>query len=88
MGDTVSNKEKILKGIGWVCIAGLIAGIIVIAIRGKMFTLWYNLPLFIGLFLVVAVIVFWIYVAVKGIDNVMVEEKRSMGDPLEAVPKE
>lgn len=85
MAGIFANKEKILKTAAWVSLAGLIAGIAAILYSGRMFVLWYNSVLWACLALVVGVIGFWIYAAIKGIDNVLVQEKRKTDDLVEMI---
>lgn len=85
MEKILQNKEKILKSLAWVCLAGLIILVAGIAVRGKMFDLWYNSVLVVCALLVLAVVGFWVYAGIKGFDNVLVNEKRGGTDPLEDI---
>lgn len=80
MAGIFANKEKILKTAAWLSLAGIIVGIVAIVYSGRMFVLWYNSVLWACLALVFGVIGFWIYAAIKGIDNVFVKEKRKTDD--------
>lgn len=85
MESISSNKEKMTKIYMYSFVGVMVVLMAAIAIRGKMFVLWYNSVLFVSATLVVATIGFWIYAAIKGFDNVLMNEKRSVGDPLEEI---
>ncbi len=70
------NREKILKVIAWITLAALILGMALIGYSGRMFVLPYNSVLVICVGFVLALIGFWIYMAIKGEENVFVDEVR------------
>jgi membrane protein YdbS with pleckstrin-like domain len=74
------NSEKILKAIAWITLAALILAMALIAYSGRMYVLPYNSVLVICAGFVVALIGFWIYAAIKGVDNVFVNEVRGGGE--------
>lgn len=80
MERVMSKTEKILKTIGWIGIVGSVVGMMAIGYGGKVFNIPYNSPLYVCFILVFGVIGFWIYAAIKGIDNVLVNEKRKTDD--------
>ncbi len=74
------NSEKILKTIAWITLAGLLLSMAIIAYSGRMFVLPYNSVLYICAAFVLALIGFWIYMAIKGVDNVFVNEVQGGGE--------
>jgi hypothetical protein len=80
MPSIFMNSEKILRIIAWIALAALLLGTALIGYSGKMFVLPYNAVLVICVGFVVALIGFWIYVAIKGVDNVFVNEVRGGDD--------
>ena len=72
-----STLFKIL-GVFSALLSVVLIGIVVY--RGKMFVLPYNSVLVVCVALILAVIGFWVYVAVKGLDSVFVNDDRTAGE--------
>ncbi len=71
-----AKKEKLIKVLGIAAVIGLILKIAIIVYSGKMYVLWYNTVLVVCALMVFCVIGFWVYVAIKGLDNVFKDEIR------------
>lgn len=74
------NSEKILKTVSWITLAALILVMALIGYSGRMYVLPYNSVLVICGGFVLALIGFWIYVAIKGVHNVFVNEVQGGGE--------
>lgn len=79
MSRIFENSETILKTIAWIILAALIIGMALIGYSGRMFILPYNTVLVICVGFVLALIGFWIYMAIKGVDNVFADEIQGGG---------
>jgi amino acid transporter len=71
-----AKKEKLTKVLGIAAVIGLILKIAIIVYSGRMYVLWYNTVLVVCVLMVLCVIGFWVYVAIKGLDNVFKDEIR------------
>lgn len=67
---------KLVKYLGIAAVIGIILGIAIIVHSGRMFVLWYNTVLVVCVLMVLCVVGFWVYVAIKGLDNVFENEIR------------
>jgi len=71
-----AKKDKLIKTLGIAAVIGMILKIAIIVYSGKMYILWYNTVLVVCVLMVLCVIGFWVYVAIKGLDNVFTHEIR------------
>lgn len=71
-----AKKDKLIKTLGMVAVIGIILKIVIIVYSGKMYVLWYNSVLVVCALMVFCVIGFWVYVGIKGLDNVFKNEIR------------
>ncbi|MFO8091074.1 MAG: hypothetical protein R6U13_14640 [Desulfatiglandaceae bacterium] len=71
-----AKKEKLIKVLGIAAVIGLILKIAIIVYSGRMYVLWENSVLVVCALMVICVIGFWVYVAIKGLDNVFKDEIR------------
>ena len=71
-----AKKDKLIKILGIFAVIGMILKIAIIVYSGKMYVLWYNSVLVVCVLMVLCVIGFWVYIAIKGLDNVFKDEIR------------
>ncbi len=71
-----AKKDKLVKIIGIAAVIGIIVKIAIIVYSGRMYVLWENSVLVVCVAMVLCVIGFWVYVAIKGLDNVFKDEIR------------
>jgi len=74
MDANVKKKLPTILTVSFVVVMIVIVGIIMY--RGKMFEIWYNAPMVVCGLLILAVPCFWLYVAIKGLDSVLVKDLR------------
>jgi len=75
-----ASKGKLIKIVGILCAVGLVIKTALVVHSGKMYVLWYNSVLVVCVLMVLSIVGFWIYVAVKGLDNIFTHEIRGGED--------